>query len=158
MDDIFSTDSDCEEYIVNIDENGEVTKIPYDPFLECTGYYDRIEEEIEKQKEQVKYYNKIEEEQEKRLKNFKEKTIKKIIKKVPELIKVDEIKDAEIVLIIHNDCTQWDVREFNYNDEDLEFIEEVKELFDLSYYWFKRINKQKYINDILNYINKKLRK
>ena len=66
------------------------------------------------------------------IENFKEK----IIKDIPDLIEVKEMKDAEIVLIIHNDFTQWDVRE---NDNpNPRFLEKIKEVFDLSCYWLKR--------------------
>ena len=31
------TDDDGEEYLTNIDENGKITKIPYNPFIEVLG-------------------------------------------------------------------------------------------------------------------------
>ena len=96
--------------------------------------------------------NKKSKKEQMKIENFK----KKIIRNIPELIEVKEMKDAEIVLIIHNDFTQWDVRENDHPNP--RFLKKIKEAFDLSFYWLKRVNKQNNIKDILHHIDKNIRK
>ena len=133
-----------DEYIVEIDENGRITKIPYSPFLECMA-----EDDYKKLVKEVK-----ENQLNKEIENFK----KKFIKNMPNLIEVEEMKDAEIILTIRKDKSyfNWDVEK---NDNpDLEMVEIEKKLFGIIFYWFRRKDQQNSIDNILDYVYKTLKK
>ena len=137
---MFSTN----EYIVEIDENGRITKIPYSPFLECMA-----ENDYKKLVKEVK-----ENQLNKEIENFK----KKFIKNMPNLIEVEEMKDAEIILTIRKDKSyfKWNVEK---NDNpDLEMVEVEKKVFGIIFYWFRRKDQQNSIDSILNYIHNTLKK
>ena len=111
-----------DEYILNIDENGKSTKIPYNPFDECTGeeYYKKL---IKKKKDQ-----------EKRLERLK----KKIIKDNPNFIEVEKIEEADHVILIHkDDIRRWSIR---VNDQkDMEVTEMLEKDFDVRTYFLKTV-------------------
>ena len=93
-----------DEYILNIDENGKITKIPYSPFDECEGeeYYDRL---IEEQKEQ----------EEKELENSKNK----FLNFDRHWVEVKKIEEAEYLLIIHKeDINRWELKEIEQNTKE----------------------------------------
>ena len=128
-----------DEYIVEIDENGEINKIPYSPFNE--GYGEPIEFEWEENYEKL-------------IEDFK----KEFIENMPDLIEVEEMKDAEIILTIRKDKSyfKWDVEK---NDNpDLEMVEIEKKLFGIIFYWFRRKDQQNSIDNILDYVYKTLKK
>ena len=143
----------CDEYIVEIDENGKINKIPYSPLLDVMGEedYKKYIKKLEENKLNKEVENE-EEDYEKLIEDLKDD----IIKRIPDLIEIEDMKDADIVLIIHNDFTQWDVRK---NEEvNPRYLEYIKEVANLSFYWLKRKNQQDDIEKILDYINEEVRK
>ena len=120
--DFFLTDSDNEESIVNIDENGKITKIPYSPFDEAEGeeYYERL---IEEQKER----------EEKELENSKNK----FLNFDRHWVEVEKIEEAEYLLIIHKeDINRYDLREIKQNTKEEE-IKSMEEMFNMKIYYLK---------------------
>ena len=120
---------------------------------------ERIELIMKKEKYNKVYYFKDAKAKRKKTKREQAKIIKfkeDIIKRIPDLIEVEDMKEADIVLIIHNDFTQWDVRK---NEEvNPRYLEHLKEVMNLSFYWLKRKNQQDDIEKILDYINKEVRR
>ena len=118
-----------------------------------------IELIMKKEKYNKVYYFKDAKAKRKKTKREQAKIIKlkeDIIKRIPDLIEVEDMKEADIVLIIHNDFTQWDVRK---NEEvNPRYLEHLKEVMNLSFYWLKRKNQQDDIEKILDYINKEVRR
>ena len=114
---------------------------------------------MKKEKYNKVYYFKDAKAKRKKTKREQAKIIKfkeDIIKRIPDLIEVEDMKEADIVLIIHNDFTQWDVRK---NEEvNPRYLEHLKEVMNLSFYWLKRKNQQDDIEKILDYINKEVRR
>ena len=98
-----------------------------------------IELIMKKEKYNKVYYFKDAKAKRKKTKREQAKIIKfkeDIIKRIPDLIEVEDMKEADIVLIIHNDFTQWDVRK---NEEvNPRYLEHLKEVMNLSFYWLKR--------------------
>ena len=75
------------------------------------------------------------------------------------IIEVKEKRDSEILLVIHNDFNQWDLVEVKNSESKVSRADKNScQIFDLSFYWFKRINKQKSIEETIDYIYKNLRK
>ena len=118
-----------------------------------------IELIMKKEKYDKVYYFKDAKAKRKKTKREQAKIIKfkeDIIKRIPDLIEVEDMKEADIVLIIHNDFTSWDVRE---NEEvNPRYLEHLEKVMDLSFYWLKRKNQQDDIEKILDYINKEVRR
>ena len=118
-----------------------------------------IELIMKKEKYNKVYYFKDAKAKRKKTKREQAKIIKfkeDIIKRIPDLIEVEDMKEADIVLIIHNDFTQWDVRK---NEEvNPRYLEHLKEVMNLSFYWLKRKNQQDDIEKILDYITKEVRR
>ena len=118
-----------------------------------------IELIMKKEKYDKVYYFKDAKAKRKKTKREQAKIIKfkeDIIKRIPDLIEVEDMKEADIVLIIHNDFTSWDVRE---NEEvNPSYLEHLEKVMDLSFYWLKRKNQQDDIEKILDYINKEVRR
>ena len=114
---------------------------------------------MEKEKCDKVYYFKNAKAKRKKTKREQAKIIKfkeEIIKRIPDLIEVKDMKEADIVLIIHNDLTSFSVRE---NEEvNPRYLEHLEKTMDLSFYWLKRRNKQDDIEKILDYINKEVRR
>ena len=162
----------CDEYIVEIDENGKINKIPYSPLLDVMGeenykkYIKKLEEnklnkEIENNKNKFLNFNhhwveveKEEEDYEKLIEDFKEE----FIESMPGLIEVEEIKNAELILTIRKteDYFDWDV-ERNENP-DIEMMEIENKLYGMLFYGFRRKDQQNSIDSILDYIYNTLKK
>ena len=140
----------CDEYIVEIDENGKINKIPYSPLLDVMGEenYKKYIKKLEENKLN-KEVEKEEEDYEKLIEDFKEE----FIESMPGLIEVEEIKNAELILTIRKteDYFDWDV-ERNENP-DIEMIEIENKL-----YGFRRKDQQNSIDSILDYIYNTLKK
>ena len=73
------------------------------------------------------------------------------------IVEVKDIKDSEILLILYNDLSQWHLTKVKHPQPKRAKKNECG-LFDLSFYWFKRVNDQKSIEETIDYIYKKLRK
>ena len=120
--------------------------------------WDTTEETIELERKKEKY-NKVYYFKDAKAKREQAKIIKfkeDIIKRIPDLIEAEDMKEADIVLIIHNDLTSFSVRE---NEEvNPRYLEHLKEVMNLSFYWLKRKNQQDDIEKILDYINEEVRK
>ena len=148
---------DADNYLM-IKINGK-EKVLYTGIVEWNTTEETIELERKKEKYNKVYYFKDAKAKRKKTKREQAKIIKfkeDIIKRIPDLIEVEDMKDADIVLIIHNDFTQWDVRE---NEEvNPRYLEYIKEVMNLSFYWLKRKNQQDDIGKILDYINKEVRR
>ena len=173
----------CDEYIVEIDKNGKINKIPYSPLLDVMGeenykkYIKKLEEnklnkeiennknkfinldhhwvEVEKEEEDYeKLIEKEEEDYEKLIEDFKEE----FIESMPGLIEVEEIKNAELILTIRKteDYFDWDV-ERNENP-DIEMMEIENKLYGMLFYGFRRKDQQNSIDSILDYIYNTLKK
>ena len=145
---------DADNYLV-IDEKEKkfiyVGIVEWDTTEDSLKEKEKIKKIVYLKNTKIKKY-KISKRKQEKIKKFKEN----IIKKFNNLLEVEKMEDADIVLIIHNDFTQWDVRENdNPNPRYLDFI---KEIFKLSFFWLKRINEEENIDEILNYINKEIRK
>ena len=134
-------------------------KVLYTGIVEWDTTKETIELIMKKEKYDKVYYfkdakakrKKTKREQAK-IKKFKEE----IIKRIPDLIEVEDMKEADIALIIHNDLTSFSVRE---NEEvNPRYIEHLKEVMNLSFYWLKRKNQQDDVEKILDYINEEVRK
>ena len=134
-------------------------KVLYEGIVEWDTTEETIELIRKKEKYDKVYYFKDAKAKRKKTKREQAKIIKfkeDIIKRIPDLIEVEDMKEADIVLIIHNDFTQWDVRE---NEEvNPRYLEHLKEVMNLSFYWLKRKNQQDDIEKILDYINKEVRR
>ena len=134
-------------------------KVLYTGIVEWDTTEETIELKRKKEKYDKAYYFKDTKAKRKKSKREQTKIIKfkeDIIKRIPDLIEVEDMKEADIVLIIHNDFTQWDVRE---NEEvNPRYLEHLKEVMNLSFYWLKRKNQQDDIEKILDYINKEVRR
>ena len=135
----YLTNNYNDEYIINIDENGEITKIPYSPFMESEGeeYYERL---IEEQKEK-----------EKKLKKYKEK----LIKNLTNFKEVKERKKADALLIINKDkLNKYDLRLNDFSEN------QIKEMEDLGYnfYYLKNTNPHDKRLSTIGFIKKSLEK
>ena len=148
---------DADKYLM-IKINGK-EKVLFTGIVEWDTTKETIELIMKKEKYNKVYYFKDAKAKRKKTKREQAKIIKfkeDIIKRIPDLIEVEDMKEAEIVLIIHNDFTQWDVRE---NEEvNPRYLEHLKEVMNLSFYWLKRKNQQDDIEKILDYINKEVRR
>ena len=159
----------CDEYIVEIDENGKINKIPYSPLLDVMGeenykkYIKKLEENKLNKEIENKFLNfdhhwveveKEEEDYEKLIEDFKEE----FIESMPGLIEVEEIKNAELILTIRKteDYFNWDV-ERNENP-DIEMMEIENKLYGMLFYGFRRKDQQNSIDSILDYIYNTLKK
>ena len=135
-------------------------RIPFMGLVQWDTTEETIELEKKKKKVDKVYYlknTKIKKRKKSKREQAKiEKFKENIIKDIPDLIEVEEMENADSVLIIHNDFTQWDVIK---NDEPSpRFVEHIKDVFDLSVYWLKRKNQQDDIEKILDYIKKEVRR
>ena len=75
------------------------------------------------------------------------------------IVEVEDNKDSEILLVLHNDFSFWDLAKVkNPRTKVSRANRRDCEMFDLSYYWFKRVNEQKSVEDTIDYILKNLRK
>ena len=75
------------------------------------------------------------------------------------IVEVEDNKDSEILLVLYNDFSQWHlVKVKNPQSKVSRANKNECELFDLSFYWFKRVNEQKSIEETIDYIYKNLRK
>ena len=148
---------DADKYLM-IKINGK-EKVLFTGIVEWDTTKETIELIMKKEKYNKVYYFKDAKAKRKKTKREQAKIIKfkeDIIKRIPDLIEVEDMKEADIVLIIHNDFTQWDVRE---NEEvNPRYLEHLKEVMNLSFYWLKRKNQQDDIEKILDYINKEVRR
>ena len=147
---------DADNYLmINIKD-----KVLFTGIVEWDTTEETIELKRKKEKyDKVYYFKDAKKTKRKKTKKEQAKIIKfkeDIIKRIPDLIEVEDTKEADIVLIIHNDFTQWDVRE---NEEvNPRYLEHLKEVMDLSFYWLKRKNQQDDIEKILDYINEEVRR
>ena len=108
-----------DEYILNIDENGKITEIPYSPFDESKGkeYYERL----------------IEEQKEKELENSKNK----FLNFDRHWVEVKKIEEAEYLLIIHKeDINRYELKEIEQNTKE-ETIKSLEEMFNMKIYYIK---------------------
>ena len=148
---------DADKYLM-IKINGK-EKVLFTGIVEWDTTKETIELIMKKEKYNKVYYFKDAKAKRKKTKREQAKIIKfkeDIIKRIPDLIEVEDMKETDIVLIIHNDFTQWDVRE---NEEvNPRYLEHLKEVMNLSFYWLKRKNQQDDIEKILDYINKEVRR
>ena len=145
----------CDEYIVEIDENGKINKIPHSPLLDVMGEedYKKYIKKLEENKLNKEVENE-EEDYEKLIEDFKEE----FIESMPGLIEVEEIKNAELILTIRKteDYFDWDV-ERNENP-DIEMMEIENKLYGMLFYGFRRKDQQNSIDSILDYIYNTLKK
>ena len=129
----FLTDSDNKESIVNIDEDGEINTIPYNPFneSEANEYFERLR----KQKQKVEKYK------------------NKVIKNLTNFRKVKELKEADALLIINkNKLNKHDLRLNDFSEE------QIKEMRDLGYnfYYLKNTNPRDKRLSTIGFIKKTL--
>ena len=115
--------SDVEESMLHIDENGNVFVIPYKPFDE--KYYEEILENIEGKK----------------LKTELEISKDKFFNFDPHCVEVEKIEDAEFLLIIHKeDINHYETRKVEPNTKE-ETIKSLEEMFNMKIYYGKYLSK-----------------
>ena len=91
-----------------------------------------------------------------KIKKFKEMVVNIVSNFI---VEVEDNKDSEILLILHNDFSFWDLAKAENPQTKVSRAQKREcEIFDLSYYWFKRVNKQKSVEDTIDLILKNLRK
>ena len=75
------------------------------------------------------------------------------------IVEVEDNKDSEILLVLHNNFSFWDLAKVENPQTKVSRAQKREcEIFDLSYYWFKRVNEQKSVEDTIDLILKNLRK
>ena len=75
------------------------------------------------------------------------------------IVEVEDNDDSEILLVLFNDFSSWDVTKVEHPPSKIPRVHKREcEIFDLSYYWFKRVNEQKSVEDTIDLIRKNLRK
>ena len=120
----------CDEYIVEIDENGKINKIPYSPLLDVMG-----------EENYKKYIKKLEEN---KLNKEIENNKNKFLNFDHHWVEVEKEEEADHYLIIHKENPNtYDLKELKKKEivaerKEPEFKkEELEEMFNMKVYYLK---------------------